>query len=384
MRVLILCADPSVPLGGSRGGSAHLRAVASALLRAGHLVDCAVVSLGDRSELAKLQSRGLSLHALDSRGGRAPVDRLLASSRPDLVIERLAPFSPHGAESAAAAGIAHVYKVAALPGEEEVVTSRAANSEEPGLSLRRGFAASRGAVVASEDLASWVRSLAPDSFPITVIPNVADPSLFEAPSEAERSWAHSVTAAQLGEFVIGFMGSFRPWHDLETLVHAIAMFQSRFPARLLLIGDGPQRSALLALTHQHRIPTVFAGNVRDGEARALLECCDAVAMPYGRSGADFSPIRLVEAMAAGRPIVATETGPTRRVLAEGASGVLVPAGDPTAMARAFERLATQSTLRQHLAESARRRASHYYAWDVAVERVLAFAGARRMGAEHCA
>ena len=54
------------------------------------------------------------------------------------------------------------------------------------------------------------------------------------------------------------------------------------------------------------------------------------------------------------------------------------------MARAFERLATQSTLRQHLAESARRRASHYYAWDVAVERVLAFAGARRMGAEHCA
>jgi len=384
MRVLILCADPSVPLGGARGGSAQLRAVASALLRAGHLVDCAVVSLGDRSELSKLQSRGVSLHALDSRGGRASLDRLLASSRPDLVIERLAALAPHGAESAAAAGVAHVYKVATLPGEEDVVSSRASAPEEPGQSLRRGFAASRGAVVASEELASWVRTLAPETFPITVIPNVADPSLFEAPTEAERSWAHSVTAAQLGEFVIGFMGSFKPWHDLETLVHSVAIFQARFPARLLLIGDGPQRTPLLALTHHHRIPTVFAGNVRDGEARALLECCDVVAMPYGRSGADFSPIRLVEAMAAGRPIIATETGPTRRVLAEGASGVLVPAGDPSAMARAFERLATQSTLRQHLAESARRRASHYYAWDVAVERVLAFAGARRMGAENCA
>lgn len=361
-----------------------MRAVAAALLRAGHLVDCAVAALGDRSELAKLQSRGISLHSLDSRGGRSTMDRLMATSRPDLVIERLAPQSPHGAESAAAAGVAHVYKVAALPGDEEVVSSPLARLEEPGQSLRRGFAASRGAVVASEELAGWVRGLAPDNFPITVIPNVADPQLFEAPTEADLSWAHTVAAAQHGEFVIGFAGSFKPWHDLETLVHAVAMFQSRFSARLLLIGDGPQRTALLALTHQHRIPTVFPGNVRDREMRALLECCDVVAMPYARSGADFSPIRLVEAMASGRPIVATETGSTRRVLAEGASGMLVPAGDPSAMARAFERLATQSTLRQHLAESARRRASHYYAWDVAVERVLAFAGARRLGAENCA
>ncbi len=191
-------------------------------------------------------------------------------------------------------------------------------------------------------------------------------------------------AKKPGEFVVGFSGSFKPWHDLATLVEAVARLHARVPTRLVLAGDGPSRNSLLALAVQHKVPTVFAGGVSGEEARALLEHCDVLAVPYARSGADFSPLKLVEAMSAGRPIVATETGPTRRLLAEGATGLLVPAGDAPAFAQALERLASQPALREKIAQAASRRAVEHYSWDVAVERLLAFAGNCRARAEHCA
>jgi glycosyltransferase involved in cell wall biosynthesis len=187
-----------------------------------------------------------------------------------------------------------------------------------------------------------------------------------------------------GEFLVGFCGSFKPWHDLETLVLAMERLRAAVPARLVLSGDGPARNSLLALTHRHRVPALFSGAVGKEEARALMTCCDVIAIPYARSGTDFSPLKLVEAMTTGRPIVATETSSTRRVLGEGKTGLLVTAGDAAAMAQALEKLATQPALREQLSAAARGRAVEHYSWDVAAERLLTFATACRSRAEHCA
>jgi len=379
MRILLLNADPSPPLERKLECATLLRGVASALLRAGHLVDCGLAARSDHAELSPLTTRGLSLHVLPQRPVREALDRLLAACRPDLVIEHLAPVAPHAAESSASRGITHLYEITA-PFDEPALATRG-RGDDWRTWLTRGFAASRGGVSQSPEAADWARRQAPSEFEVALISAGA---AIEPASAARREWARATVSTRPGEFVVGFSGSFKPWHDLATLVHAVARLRARVPARLVLAGDGPSRNSLLTLAVQQRVPTVFAGNVSKEESRALLELCDVLAVPYARAGADFSPLKLVEAMTAGRAIVATETGPTRRLLAEGATGLLVPAGDAAAFAQALEKLASQPALREKIAQAASRRAVEHYSWDVAVERVLAFAGNVRARAEHCA
>ncbi len=97
MRILLLNADPLPPPERKLECATLLRGVASALLRAGHLVDCGLAAQSDHAELSPLTTRGLSLHVLPQRPARDALDRLLGICRPDLVIEHLAPVAPHAA-----------------------------------------------------------------------------------------------------------------------------------------------------------------------------------------------------------------------------------------------------------------------------------------------
>ena len=373
MRILLLNTDPDPPADARRTRSARMRGVAAGLLRAGHLVDGALAARADHAEFAPLQSRGLTLHALPRRAGRDVCDRLMGACRPDLVIEHLAPLAPHAAEAAAHLGVLHLYEIEARL-QAPAISGRARDgAEEMETCLRRGFCASRGAVVPSPEVAEWVRLHAPREFELQQLPSWSGADSPEPPSAAHREWARALIGARTGEFLVGFCGSFKPWNDLETLVAAMSRLRPAVPSRLVLSGDGPARNALLALTHRHKVMTVFSGAVARDEARALMAACDVLAIPYARSGTDFSPLKLVEALNTGRPIVATECGSTRRVLVEGTTGILVPAADAVAMAEAFERLATQPALRERLSAAARGRAVEHYSWDVAAERLLAFA-----------
>jgi glycosyltransferase involved in cell wall biosynthesis len=383
MRVLLLNTDPDPPTEGLESRASHMRGVASGLLRAGHRVEGALAARVEHAALQPLESRGLTLHALPRLAGRDALDRLMAACRPDVVIERMAPCAPHGAEVAARLGVPHVYEILATPGKPSARAGRRDSADEFEDSIRRGLAASRGAVVRSADLADWIRQRASADFEVTVFPAQPEGSELNDLDPAHLEWARALIEARPAELVIGFCGSFKPWHDLDTLVGAAARL-GEGRVRLVLAGDGPSRNALLRLTHQLRVPAVFAGALERPEARALMGSCDVIALPYARSGADFSPVKLVEAMTLARPIVATETGSTRRVLGDGSLGLLVPAGDLVAMAGAFEKLATQSDLRERLSDAVRRRAVEHYSWDVAAERLLAFARARRDTTQHCA
>jgi len=75
--------------------------------------------------------------------------------------------------------------------------------------------------------------------------------------------------------------------------------------------------------------------------------------------------------------------PVRRITLREERATRQP-GDPSALAQALEKLASQPALREKLAQAAARRSIEHYSWDLAVERLLAFAGACRTRAEHCA
>ena len=78
---------------------------------------------------------------------------------------------------------------------------------------------------------------------------------------------------------------------------------------------------------------------------------------------------LLEAMQAGLPIVASETGGIPEVIEVGVNGILVPPGDPEVLARAIDRLLADHNLARRLSEGARERGKNYD-WEVLAERVL--------------
>ena len=373
MRIALLCSDLGVPLGGVKGASVHLRAVAAALLRMGHQVSAIVANAGPEIGYAPLTERGLELRVLRQPRTVREVDWHLLQVQPQLMLERLALLAPEGALAAAEAGVPHVYEVNAPLDEEAAHHRNFDRIDEARHAFTTGFAASRGAIAVSEPVAKWVRALAPERFAVAVEPNGAGPEFLSAPDVKQLHLLEQRLRLTGGEFRVGFVGTFRPWHDLDTLLHAASEVSKNVPTRLLMVGDGPQRNHLLRTAWSGRAAVTLTGAVPHQEIPAHLALCDAVAVPYAAEDVYFSPLKLVEAMAASRPVVASATGPVQRVVTDGRDGLLVPPGDRPAFAAALERLAFEPALRGRLGAEARRTVERQYTWDAVIGRVLQFA-----------
>ena len=373
MRIALLCSDLGIPLGGVKGASVHLRAVASVLLRAGHHVTAMLAAPGPESGYLPLAERGLELRAIRLPRTVRKLEWHLAQVKPDLVLERLSLLAPEGALAAAEAGVPHVFEVNAPLDEEASLHREFDRAAEAREAFRRGFAVSRGAVAVSEEVATWVRGLAPDGFPVRVESNGADRKFLLPPDCQLVQQLEQRLHMNGGEFRVGFVGTFRPWHDIGTLIEAASDVSRFVPTRVILVGDGPQRNDLLRKAWGSRAALTLTGFVPHHEIPLHLALCDVVAVPYASEAAYFSPLKLVEAMAAARPVVASATGPVRRMVTDGHDGLLVPPGDRAAFAQALQRLAFEPGLRDRLGAEARRTVELHHTWDAVIGRVLQFA-----------
>ena len=139
-----------------------------------------------------------------------------------------------------------------------------------------------------------------------------------------------------GGFVVGWAGSFRRFHGLETLVDAVAELRRTDDAVLLMVGDGFQRAAIERRAAERGVPLVLPGTVAYDRMPEHLRCMDA-AVVLGEPGAPFhySPVKLREYQACGLPVVAAATGEMTRGLVDGVDALLVPPGDAGAVAAAL-------------------------------------------------
>lgn len=119
------------------------------------------------------------------------------------------------------------------------------------------------------------------------------------------------------------------------------------PLRLLLVGDGPERARLMDFAAPLGSKVLFTGHVTD--PWELLHAADVFVLPSHSEG---SPLVIFEAMAAGLPIAATAVGGVPETLEDGNTGLLVPPGEPDALADVLVRLASDSALRVHLGNAA--------------------------------
>jgi glycosyltransferase involved in cell wall biosynthesis len=171
-----------------------------------------------------------------------------------------------------------------------------------------------------------------------------------------------------GQFVVGWVGSFRPFHALEQAVEAVASVPG---ASLLLVGDGPERARIERIARASGVPAAFTGTVPHDRLPAYMAAMDA-AVVLARPGAPFhySPLKLAEYMAAGRPVVAPAIGQLTERLTDGVDALLVPPHDPVALAEALRRLRDDPEDRARLGKAARAAAEATWSWTRQVRRVV--------------
>ena len=198
---------------------------------------------------------------------------------------------------------------------------------------------------------------------VSVIPNPVD--LVRIQEEARRSAPDYAT----GDFVLG-VGRLTSNKGFDLLIRAAArLFEEGCPLRLVIVGDGEERKPLRELARQLGIGHLVEMPGYEPSPWRLMSRAVAVAVPSRQEG--FSNV-IIEAMACGAPVVATECHGPREIVNPGVNGSLVPIGSDRALARALGELWQDPRRRQSYREAALRRAEEYAVARVGEQYVALF------------
>jgi glycosyltransferase involved in cell wall biosynthesis len=238
---------------------------------------------------------------------------------------------------------------------------------DPGLSIRFLARQSRVTLAVSEAAA---RQLPP---PVRTLPNAVRLADFRTVGPEARRALRSQWRVPLDAPLVGQVARFAPWKGQHRFLDAAAAVLRAHPeAHFVLVGDDIFGThAAYARELRERVAggelagrVVFAGWRED--VPAVLAALDVLVHasrdePFGRI--------LIEAAAAGVPVVADSSGATREIVTHERTGLLMAPGEPTALARGVARLLSDSTLAQTLGDGAQ---------ELAAQRYDASAGARAM------
>jgi glycosyltransferase involved in cell wall biosynthesis len=201
-----------------------------------------------------------------------------------------------------------------------------------------------------------------------VIPSGVDTERFQV--NESRAQAKARLGVSATRPVIGTVGRLEARKGTATLIEAAAQLRAEHALDLLVVvaGDGPLSAELAVLAARLGIAehVRMLGDCPD--VRGMLAALDVFVLPSRTEGMSNA---LLEAMAMERPVVATAVGGTPEVMGREPAGLLVPAGDPTAIARAIARLLGAPDAAARLGSAARRRVEEHYSAPAMVRRLEA-------------
>lgn len=355
MKLIHLNSDRGIHPKRAKGAAVHLRAM--------------------RESFAALGADVVEIDEPEQRLVDARLRSELSAGPIDFVYERLALGAHAGAEFASLHDVPHVLEVNA-PLDEEELRFRAVGSRndlERNLErLRRALAGAQTVLCVSTACSSWALANGADPRSVIVAGNGVDAERFHPRRRDETA---STIGIPRDAFVLGFHGRLRPWHAFERLVRAARELHQRgVPVHLSMVGKGDFAECIgdalprEAWTHVEWVDHAEVG--RHVARFDVLPLCYDPAVPCY-----FSPLKLLEGMAAGAVAVVPELGDLSSVVVDGRAGSVYDPHDEGALARCIEQLYRDSAHRSRLAKAGRSVAEQR-SWIRIAELVLERVGIR--------
>ena len=324
----------------------------------------AVCCLAKRGALAdEIEREGIRLHVLDKKPGIRPallwrLQRLIARLRPDVIHSHLFTGNAWGRLAGWLAGTPRI-----------VASEHSVDLWKNGVRLfvDRMLAVPTYRLIAKSDaIADFYKTVV--RIPprkVATIRNGIDLSLYG--NGVDRSAVRASIGVPQDVMLVGAIGRLSPEKGHEVLVEALGMLRDeRSNIHAAIAGEGPSGWELDEQVRANGTGRVVHLLGHRSDVPALLAAADMFALPSHREGL---PLALLEAMASGLPVIATDVGGCREVIENGRNGILISPGSPEQMARAIKRLALDEGLRRALGYAARRTIEQRFSIDRMVRQV---------------
>ena len=238
--------------------------------------------------------------------------------------------------------------------------------------VRKNLRAADKVASTSDCMAEETRTLTPELTDIAITPFGVDVDHFRS-DEFVGEKANS-------NIVIGTVKTMAPKYGISTLLRAFSVLRERLlidqpyiGERLLLrlVGDGPQMYELQQLAHELGVASVteFVGRVPHSRVLEELAKLD-VYVALSDSDSESFGVAIIEAGAAGLPVVVSDAGGLPEVTVDGVTGFVVPRNNPASAADAIRRLVLDKGLRKQMGEAGRAHVAKNYAWSACIDQMV--------------
>lgn len=285
----------------------------------------------------------------------------------NLIYERYSLWSNAGVKVGRKLGIPCFVEVNAPLLEEQKKYREVCLVSEAEAIARKVFTEADMVLAVSEQVKSYVIAKGASAQRVTVIPNGVDIKRFnpqERPAKLE---------GLKDKFIVGFSGSLKPWHGLELLLDTFRrLHEDSQVYHLLLVGDGPLRNWIEGYVHgaQLQKAVTMMGWVPYEDLPGLIKSMDVAVAPYPHlEDFYFSPLKLFEYMAVGKPVVASRLGQIQEIIQDGLTGLLARPGDTHDLADKIERLRRDENLRREMGAKACEAAKNH-TWEQNAQRII--------------
>jgi glycosyltransferase involved in cell wall biosynthesis len=203
---------------------------------------------------------------------------------------------------------------------------------------------------------------------VTVVPNFLEPEAFEVLDAAERERRLAALGVPAGGWVVGIVARLSAVKNHALLLHAVRRLTAADPSvHIVIVGDGPTRTDLeqLARSLELQERVTFTGTLPNRPNPH-----DLFDLSVLTSRSEGFPNAVVEAMAAARPIVATDVGGVRDAVTDGETGLLVPSDDEARLAAAIQQLRDDPARAEAMGRAGRRAAKERFSQEVVLNQLI--------------
>lgn len=315
------------------------KGIATIVRHASERFEHVILCLHSSGETARLLPQGTLVKELYKPSGNSPrfllkLARTLRSLKPAIVHAR----NWGGTDGIIAARLAGIR--ATIQGEHgwEIDDPEGINPKR--LKIRRVFDRwTQEYTCVSQHLEQWLYQTVKVKKPVTQIYNGVDTELYRPNANEVKTNVRKELGIAPTTFVIGIVGRLDPIKDHPTLIQAVRNLSTSCPdVKLLIVGEGPERPRLEALQDEH---CLLLGNRLD--VPAVLQTLDVFVLTSFNEGISNT---ILEAMATGIPVVATNVGGNPELVIDGKTGILLPPKQPQQLTAILLRYARNPSLRQ--------------------------------------